>query len=77
MLISSVTLGQLSDKYGRLRCTQIGVAISLLATLGAIVAPDYLTLNICVCLISYAQAGVGNALCTLGKSSVDSRFRFD
>lgn len=68
MLISSVTLGQLSDKYGRLRCIQISFAISLVSTLGAILSPNYLLLNVFICLMSYAQAGAGNALCTLGES---------
>lgn len=67
MLISSVTLGLLSDRYGRLCCIQVGFVISMLATIGAILSHNYFLLNVCFMFMSLAQVGVGNALSTLGK----------
>lgn len=67
MLISSVTLGLLSDKFGRLRCIQLAFAGSMLATGVAIFSHNYLLLNVCIFLMSYAQVGAANALCTLRK----------
>lgn len=67
MLVSSVTLGLLSDRLGRLRCTQFGYALAILANLAAIFSPNYFLLNICIFLMSYAQVGAANALCTLRK----------
>lgn len=67
MLISSVTLGLLSDKYGRKRMIWIGFVISVLATISALLAQNYLLLNISYMLMSFSQVGVANALCILGK----------
>lgn len=67
MLISSVTLGLLSDKYGRLFCAKLGFVISILATSGAFLTHNYYLFNVCIMLISYAQVGAANALCTLGE----------
>ena len=67
MLVSSVTLGLLSDRLGRLRCIHFGYSLALLANLAAIFAPNYFLLNICIFLMSYAQVGAANALCTLRK----------
>lgn len=67
MLLSSVTLGLLSDKFGRLCCIRTGFVISILATIGAILSHNYFLLNICFVLMSYAQVGVANAICTLGE----------
>lgn len=67
MLLSSVTLGWLSDRYGRMSCIRTGFVISISATILAILAHNYLLLNLAILLMSYAQVGVGNALCTLGE----------
>lgn len=67
MLISSVTLGLFSDKFGRLRCIQMGLAISLCANVCAIISGDYFLFCACILLMSYAQVGVANALCTLSE----------
>lgn len=67
MLISSVTLGLLSDKYGRKRMISVGFVISILATISALFARNYLLLNIAYMLMSFSQVGVANALCVLGK----------
>lgn len=69
MLVSSVTLGLISDKYGRMCCIQVGFVISLLTTIGAILAQNYLLLNGLFMLMSLAQVGVANALSTLGECS--------
>jgi nitrate/nitrite transporter NarK len=69
MLVSSVTLGLLSDKLGRLRCIQVSFLISCLANVVALVARDYFLFCACIAAMSFAQIGAGNALCTLSKSS--------
>lgn len=63
-------MGVLSDKYGRMACVEGGIALSILATLGAVLSNDYWLLNACVLAMSFAQVGVANALCTLGKCVV-------
>jgi len=67
MLISSITLGVFSDKYGRLRCIKFGFVISVLANLAAILAHDYYLFCASILLMSYAQVGAANALNTLRK----------
>jgi len=67
MLLSSVTLGLLSDRFGRLSCVRVGFLISILATIGAFMAESYFLLNICLLLMSFAQVGAANALSTMGK----------
>lgn len=67
MLLSSVSLGLLSDKYGRISCLKTGFTISIVSTFLAIFAHNYLLFNVAILLMSYAQVGVGNALCTLGE----------
>lgn len=67
MLISSVTLGLISDKLGRLVCVKAGLLLGALATGVAIVSHNYILFNVCIFFMSYAQAGAANALCTLCK----------
>lgn len=67
MLISSVTLGLLSDRFGRISCVLTGFLISVLATIGASLVSNYFLLNLCFMLMSFGQVGVANALCTLGE----------
>ena len=67
MLASSVTLGLVSDKLGRLRCIRIGFYLALAANLVALLAHSYSLLNVCIFLMSYGQVGAANALCTLRK----------
>lgn len=67
MLASSVTLGLFSDRFGRLRCVQLSFVISTLANGVAILAHDYYLFSACILLMSYAQVGAANALCTLRK----------
>lgn len=67
MLISSVTLGLFSDNFGRLRCIQLSFIISCLANTVALVAQNYFLFCACIALMSYAQVGAANALCTLRK----------
>ena len=74
MLVSSVTLGVFSDKFGRLRCIQLGFALSMLANVLAILARDYYLFCACVALMSYAIVGSANALCTLSKLTLLSSF---
>lgn len=67
MLISSVTLGLLSDRIGRIKNIKIGMAIGILATIGAIFAHNYFLLNLCFLLMSYGQVDVANAISCLGE----------
>ena len=65
--MSSLTLGLVSDKFGRLRCLQLGTVISCLANLVAIFSHNYYLFCVCIMLMSYAQVGAANALNALGK----------
>lgn len=67
MLVSSVTLGLVSDKFGRLRCIRLAFVIAALANAFAIVTSNYFLFCACIFLMSYALVGAANALSTLRK----------
>lgn len=67
MLLSSIVLGVVSDRFGRMRCIQFGFFVSMFSTIAAIVARNYTAFNVIILLTSFAQVGVTNALCTLGE----------
>lgn len=73
MLISSVTLGLFSDKFGRLRCIQTALVISSTANTIALFTRDYYVFCACIMVISYAQVGAANALCALRKYAPEER----
>uniref|UniRef100_A0A6G1SN62 Solute carrier family 22 member 5 n=1 Tax=Aceria tosichella TaxID=561515 RepID=A0A6G1SN62_9ACAR len=76
MLVSSITLGLFSDKFGRLRCVQVGFAIACLANIVALFARDYFLFCACISIMSFAQVGAANALCTLAMEATSPRLRY-